>query len=113
MLIKEHENNTKINAFLLQILSDIQRKLQNPSPHQSCGKTYTKEIEVMWIDIILRKLQVHMRYKSMVLKLATPEGAPQGRPNMEPRDTNRKIPLVRILTNLRNLLVAKLVPILR
>jgi hypothetical protein len=67
----------------------------------------------MWTNIILRKLQVHLRYKSMVLKVATPGGAPQGRPNMEPRDTHRKIPLVRTLTTPRNLLVEKLVPIPR
>jgi hypothetical protein len=40
---------------------------------------------VMWIDIILRKPKVHLRYKSMVLKIATQEEAPQRRPNMEPR----------------------------
>jgi hypothetical protein len=46
------------------------------------------QLPVMWTCIILRKLQVHLRYKSMVWKVATPGGAPQGRPNMEPRDTH-------------------------
>ena len=66
----------------------------------------------MWTDITLRKLQVHLRYKIMVLRVATLGGAPQRRPNMEPRDIHWKIPLVRILTTPRNLLVEKLVPIL-
>jgi hypothetical protein len=49
------------------------------------------QLPVMWTGIILRKLQVHLRYKSMVRKVATPGGAPQGRPNMEPRDTQWNI----------------------
>jgi hypothetical protein len=49
----------------------------------------------------------------VVLKVATLEGDPQIRPNMEPRDIQWKIPMVRTLTIPRNLLVAKLVPILR
>jgi hypothetical protein len=54
-----------------------------------------------------------MRYRSMVLKVATPGGEPQRRSNMEPRGIQWKIPLVRTLTTPRNLLVEKLVPILR
>jgi hypothetical protein len=49
----------------------------------------------------------------MVLKVATPGGAPQRRPNMEPRDTHRKNPLVRKLITLRELLVEKIVHIPR
>jgi hypothetical protein len=71
------------------------------------------QLLVMWTCIILRKIQVHLRYKSMVLEVATPGGAPQRRPNMEPRDIQWKIPLVRKLTTPRNLLVEKLVPILK
>jgi hypothetical protein len=71
------------------------------------------QLPVMWIGVILRKLQVDLRYRSMVLKVATPGGEPQRRPNMEPRDIQWNIPLVRTLTNPRNLLVVKLVPILR
>jgi hypothetical protein len=71
------------------------------------------QFPVMWTSIILRKLQVHLRYISMVLKVATLGGAPQRRPNMEPRDIQRKIPLVRTLTTPRNILVEKLVPILK
>ena len=59
-----------------------------------------------------KKTQVHLRYKSMVRKVATPEGAPQGRTNMDPRDTHRNIPL-RTLTTPRDILVAKLVPNIR
>jgi hypothetical protein len=68
---------------------------------------------VMWINIILRKTKVHLRYKRMVLKVATQGGSPQRRPNMEPRDTQWKNPLVRKLTTLQKLLVAKLVHIPR
>jgi hypothetical protein len=67
----------------------------------------------IWTDIILTKPKVHMRYKSMVLEVATQGGAPQSRPNMEPRDTQWKNPLVKKLTNPRNLLVARLVHIPR
>jgi hypothetical protein len=77
------------------------------------GNCNMVQLPVMWTGIILRKLQVHLRYISMVLKVATPGGAPQRRPNMEPRDIQWKIPLVRTLTTPRNLLVVKLVPILR
>jgi hypothetical protein len=49
----------------------------------------------------------------MVLKVATQGKTPQRRPNMEARDTHRKNPLVRKLTNLMNLLVEKLVHIPR
>jgi len=49
----------------------------------------------------------------MVPKVATPGGAPQRRPNMEPRDIQSNIPLVRTLTTPRNLLMEKLVRILR
>jgi hypothetical protein len=49
----------------------------------------------------------------MVLKVATPGGAHQRRPNTEPRDIQWNIPLVRTLTTPRNILVEKLVPILR
>jgi hypothetical protein len=71
------------------------------------------QLPVMWTCIILRKLQVHLTYRSMVLKVATLRGLPQRRPNMEPRDIESNIPLVRTLTTPRNLLVEKLVPILR
>jgi hypothetical protein len=67
----------------------------------------------MWIDIMPRKPRVHLRYESIDLKEATQRGTPQGRPNMEPRDTHRKNSLVRKLTNPRNLLVEKLVRIPR
>jgi hypothetical protein len=70
------------------------------------------QLPVMWIGTILRKLQVHMRYKSMVWKVATLGGEPQGRPNMESRDTHWNVSL-RTLTTLRNLIVEKLVPILK
>ena len=70
------------------------------------------QIPVMWTSIILRKLQVHLRYKSMVQKVNTLGGAPQGRPNMESRYTHRNVSM-RTLTTPRNLLVEKLVPILR
>jgi hypothetical protein len=43
---------------------------------------------VMWAEIILRKLKSHLRYESMVLKVATQREAPQGRPNMESIDTH-------------------------
>jgi hypothetical protein len=62
--------------------------------------------------MILIKLQVHLRYKSMVLKVDTPRGELERRPNMEPINVQCNIPLVRTLTTLRNLLVATLVPIL-
>ena len=68
---------------------------------------------VMWKYIILRKLKVHLIYRSMVMKVATQGGAPQRRLNMEPRDANQKNPLVRKMTTPRNLLVAKLVHIFR
>ena len=71
------------------------------------------QLPVTWIRIILRKLQFHLRYISMVLKVATLEGEPQRRPNMEPRDIQWNIPLARTLTTPRNLLVSKIVPILR
>jgi hypothetical protein len=64
---------------------------------------------VMWTNIILRKPKVHLRCKIMVLKVAKQGGAPQRRPNMEPRDIQRKNPLVRKLTTPRNFLVVKLV----
>ena len=70
------------------------------------------QLPIMWICIILRKLQVHLRYKSMVLKVATLGGVPQGRPNMEPRDTHWNVSL-RTLPTPRNHIVEKLVPILR
>jgi hypothetical protein len=54
-----------------------------------------------------------MRYISMVMNVATPGGAPQRRPKMDPRDIQWNIPLVRTLKNTRNILVEKLVPILR
>jgi hypothetical protein len=60
---------------------------------------------ITWTDIILRKLKVHLRYESMVLKVATQGGAPQERPDMEPRYTHRENPLVRKLTTPRDLLV--------
>jgi hypothetical protein len=44
----------------------------------------------------------------MVLKVATQGGAPQRRPNMEPRDIQQKNPLVRKLTTPRNCLVVRL-----
>jgi hypothetical protein len=67
----------------------------------------------IWTNIILRKLKVHLRYKSMVLKVATQGGAPQRRPDMEPRDIQRDNPLARKLTTPRNFLVARLVHIPR
>jgi hypothetical protein len=70
-------------------------------------------LSFMWTCITLRKLQVHLRYRSMVLKVATTGGEPQRRPNMELTDIQWKIPLVRTLTTPRSLLVKKLVPILR
>jgi hypothetical protein len=62
---------------------------------------------VMWTDISPRKPRVHLRYKSMALKVATQEEAPQRRPNMEPRGmlTSRihlENPLVRELKAPRN-----------
>ena len=66
---------------------------------------------VLWRDIILRKLKVHLRYESMVLKVATQGGPPQRRLNVELRDTHRKNPLVRKITTPRNLLVENLVHI--
>jgi hypothetical protein len=66
---------------------------------------------VMWTNIIRRKPKVHLRYKSMTLKVATPGEEPQRRPNMEPRDTHSNNPLVRKLITPRNLLVATLVHI--
>jgi hypothetical protein len=68
---------------------------------------------VMWTDIILRKIQVHLRYKIMVLKVAKRGRELQGSPNMEPRDTQWNNHLVRKLTTPRNLLVEKLVHIPR
>jgi hypothetical protein len=56
-LIKEQEKQTEINAVMLQILSYIQRQLQH-GPMAS-------NVE----DIILRKTKVHLRYKSMALKI--------------------------------------------
>jgi hypothetical protein len=76
------------------------------------GNCNMVQLPVMWIRIILRKLQVHLRYNIMVLRVATLGGAPQGRPNMEPRDIHQNIPL-RTLTTPRNILVEKLVPIPR
>jgi hypothetical protein len=49
----------------------------------------------------------------MALKVATQGGEPQRIPNMELRDTHRKNPLVRKLTNPRDPLVQKLVHIPR
>ena len=63
---------------------------------------------VTWTYIILRKPKVHLRYKIMVLKLATQGGEPQRSSNMEPRDIQQNIPLVRKLTNPRNFLVVRL-----
>ena len=71
------------------------------------------QLPVMWTCIILRKLQFHLRYRSMVLKVTTLGGAPQIRTNMEPSDIQWKIPLVRTLTTPKNIVVVKLVPILR
>ena len=68
-------------------------------------------LPVMWTRTILRKIQVHLRYKSMVREVATLGGAPQGRPNMESRVTHWNVSL-RTLTTPRNILVEKLVPIL-
>jgi hypothetical protein len=68
---------------------------------------------ITWIDIILRKPKVHLRFKSMVLKVATQGEAPQRRPNMEPRDIQRRNPLVRKLTTPKNCLVVRLVHIPR
>jgi hypothetical protein len=72
----------------------------------------------MWTDIILREPKVHLRYKSMDLKIATQEEAPQRRPNMEPKGMlasriQLKNPLVRELTTPRNYLAVRLVYILR
>ena len=67
----------------------------------------------MCTNIVLRRPKFHMRYESMVLKVATQGGVPQRKPNIEPRDTHCKNPLVRKLTNPRNILVAKLVHIPR
>jgi hypothetical protein len=63
----------------------------------------------MWTDTIIIKIHIHLRHISMVLKVDTPGGAPQRRPNMEPRDIQWKIPLVRTLANPRNILVEKIV----
>jgi hypothetical protein len=98
-MIKEKEKKTEINVVLLQSLSDIQRKLQH-------GKQ-----PIMWTYTILRKLKFHLRYESMVLKVATQGGSPQRRPNMEPRDTKSKNPLVRKMTNPRDILEEKLIHI--
>jgi hypothetical protein len=73
---------------------------------------------VMWIEIILRKPKFHLRYKSMVLKVATQGEAPQRRPIMGPRDmlTPRirlKNPLVRKMTTPRNYLTVRLIYIFR
>jgi hypothetical protein len=54
-----------------------------------------------------------MRYKIMILKVATQGGVPQRRSNMEPRDIQRENPLVRKLTNPRIFLVVRLVHIPR
>jgi hypothetical protein len=77
------------------------------------GRYNMDQYPIMWIDIILRKPKFHLRYKSMVLKLATQGGAPQRRPNMEPRDIQRNNPPVRKLTTPRNFLVVRLVHIPR
>jgi hypothetical protein len=42
---------------------------------------------VMWTNIIIRKLKVHIRHESMAMKVATQGEETQIRPNMEPRDT--------------------------
>ena len=76
------------------------------------GSCNMDQKKIMWTNIIQRKPRVHLRYIIMTLKVATQGGAPQRRPNMEPRDIQWKIPLVRTLTTPRNLLVVKLVPIL-
>jgi hypothetical protein len=68
---------------------------------------------VTWTYIILRKPKFHLIYESMLLKVATLGGLPQIRPNMEPRDIQRKNPLVKKLTTPRNLLEARLVHIPR
>ena len=54
-----------------------------------------------------------MRYKRMSLKVATQGGAPQRKPNMEPRDTHWKNNMVRKMTTPRNILVEKLAHILK
>jgi len=74
-MIKEKEKQTKINATLLQILLDIQRQLQHGPIASQVDK------------IIRRKTRVHPIYESMVMKITTLGGAPQRRPDMEPRDT--------------------------
>jgi hypothetical protein len=68
---------------------------------------------LMWTYIIIRKPKVHMRYKIMVLKVSPQGGGPQRRPNMDPRDIQRKNPLVRKLTTPRNFLAMRLVHIPR
>jgi hypothetical protein len=65
-----------------------------------------------------KKKKIHLRYKSMALKIATQEEAPQRRPDMEPRSmlTSRihpKNPLVRKLTIPRNCLAVGLVHLFR
>jgi hypothetical protein len=61
----------------------------------------------------IKKNPIPPEIQSMFLKVATPGRAPQRRPNMEPRDIQWNIPLVRTLATPRNILVEKLVPILR
>jgi hypothetical protein len=100
-LIKEHKNKLKL------------MKSYYKAYHIYRGSCNMDQQPVMWTNIILRKLKVHLTYKSMVMKVARQGGEPQRRPNMEPRDTQRKNPLVRKLTTPRNLLVEKLVRIPR
>jgi len=44
-LIKEQENQTKINAVLLQILSDIQRQLQHGPTISNVDKHYLEKVQ--------------------------------------------------------------------
>jgi hypothetical protein len=67
---------------------------------------------VMWMDIILIKTKVHLRYKNMALKVTTREEAPQRRNIMEARcmltsRTHLKNPLVSEHITPRNFLVVK------
>jgi hypothetical protein len=64
ILIKEQEKQTEINAVLLQILSYVQRHMQHGPTASHVDRHHTK------------KNIVHLRYKSMVLKVATQGVAP-------------------------------------
>jgi hypothetical protein len=102
-LIKEQEKQTEINAVLLQILSDIQRKLQHGPTTSNVDRHHTKKTQSP------PEIQKHGPESSHTRR-STSKKAQHGM--LMPR-IQLKNPLVRKLTTPRNCLVVRLVHILR